>query len=172
MDFATADSINNNWNVGVDFNFNPQVFAVTELPQGPAVDMIDTGALSGKPEESVPTELSGEKKESVPAIEAVPAAPKEEPKFVSREDVELDESDPAFALFASAPSIPKHSEPVYQIFGNVEFDKAIERFDLVIEDEHRSNDGVVSASTMARFERLCTSLDSASSRLESLMGRS
>ena len=172
MDFAAADSINNNWNVGVDFGFNPQVFSVTELPQGPAVDSIDVGVLSGKSERCEMPEIFSEKKESVPAIETPPSAIKEEPEFVERDDVELDESDPAFALFADALTISKPSEPIYQIFGPIDFEKAVEHFEIVVDDTPSNHDGVVSASTMARFERLCTDLESTSEKLYGLINRS
>ena len=172
MDFAAADSINNNWNVGVDFNFNPQVFSVTELPQGPAVDSIDVGVLSGKSESCEVPDISSEKKGSVPTIEVPPSAVKEEPEFVERDDVELDESDSAFALFADTPAVSKPSEPVYQIFGPIDFEKAVEHFEIVVDDAPSSDDGVVSASTMARFERLCTDLESTSEKLNGLISRS
>ena len=172
MDFTVADNINNNWNVGVDFNYNPQVFSVTELPQGPAVDSIDVGVLSGKSEGREVREMFSEKKESVPTIETAPSVVKVEPEFVTRNDVEFDESDPAFALFADAPAVSKPSEPVYQIFGPIDFEKAVEHFEIVVDDTPSSDDGVVSASTMARFERLCTDLASTSEKLDGLISRS
>lgn len=171
MDFSGADSISNNWNTGIDFNYNPQIFALTEVPQ-PTLDSIDTDMLSGKSEKSILPKHSTEKKDSVPTIETPPSLVKEEPKFICREDVEVDESDPAFALFADAPSTPKPSEPVYHIFGPIDFEKAVERFDIVVEDEPLHQDGVVSSVTLARFEMLCTSLDSLCEELEDLVIRS
>ena len=163
------DLTNSNWNVGTDFNFTPQVYAVTELPQGPAVDSIDVGILSGKSEEPSMAMPAVEKKESIPSIESPPNVEKEETMFSCRDDVQLDEFDPAFALFASAPTVAKATEPVYQIFGQVEFEKAVERFEIVVENEPESADGIVSASTMARFERLCASIDTVSERLDGLV---
>ena len=174
MQFPAMDSTNNNWNVGTDFNFNTQIFAVTELPQGPAVDTINTSVLSGKSEEPLmPASSFEEKTESIPSIEVPPSVKLDEPTFEGRDDVELDESDPAFALFTSAPSPASPScaaptEPVYQLFGSIDFGKAIERFDIVVENERGQDnpDGIVSAATMARFERYCASLDASLERLE------
>lgn len=157
-----------NWNTGLDFNYAPHVFAVTELPEGPAVDSIDTDVLSGKSKPAC--DYSSEKQEK-PIIEALPKLEKTERQFVCDETVEFDESDPAFALFDNAVACPVVSEPIYQIFGPISIEKAFSRYDLVVEEESNSTDGIVSASTMARFENICSSLDAVSSRLEGMMAR-
>ena len=167
VDFSSMESTGN-WNTGLDFNFAPQVFAVTELPEGPAVDSISTDALSGKSNSMF--EYSSAKEEK-PIIEALPKLKKPEPEFICDETVEFDNSDPAFALFNDVASHPVASMPVHQVFGSIQFEKAVARYDLIVDDEDDSEDGIVSASTMARFESLCSDLDSISRRLDGMMGR-
>ena len=169
MGFGDVEAMNNNWNVGVDFNFTPQIFTVTEAPHILAPECLDIGMLSGKSGSSSHSESLREEKRSLPTIEAPPCVKKPEAEIPCDPEVELDESDPAFALFTDAPVSPP--EPVYQIFGLIEFEKAVDHFDIVIEDEPCGNDVPVSASTSARLERLSASLDSISEGLDRLTVR-
>ena len=176
MDFPGADALAAGWGSGIDFGMNLQVFAVTDIPEGPAVD---TAALSEKPSETpatpVATDFPTEAKSDIPAIEAAPQRTVKEPAAaVPDEEVDLDESDPAFALFIDAPtattaSAPSPSVEEYQVFGSIQPEKAFARVDLVVFSTESSascdENGIVDAEAMARFEKMCSSLDSISNRL-------
>ena len=177
MDFSAFDSTNNAWATNMDFGFNnAAVFSVTELPQGPAIDTIDTGILSGKSSNSVGFYSNEEAKDDAPAIERMPSDDEKsstKPEAVESscaDDTDFDESDPAFALFADyPPTVVKETatENQYQIFGEVEMEKAVARLDLIVDDEG-NNDGLVSSATMARFERICSSLEAISERISAV----
>ncbi|MCJ1467893.1 hypothetical protein MMC07_006518 [Pseudocyphellaria aurata] len=154
------DSATNAWPNIMEYSlYNSQVYSVTELPQGPAVDEIDPGMLSGKFSNIVDSYLAIDSKDEAPAFERMPAAEKIEAgsdAVSSWDDVDLDESDPAFALYADCPpadlSALEHSD---FLFGGIEPDKAFSRLELVVEDE-TSGELEISAMTMERFERLCS----------------
>lgn len=161
MDFSMLDTANTgNWNSGIDVSF-PQVYAVTEVPQGPSVD---SSILSGKNSDFTEYHPIAEQSKEVPSIERMPVQ-EAEPQAVttSDPDVELDESDPAYALFidSPAPTQAKTSEPFHDLFGAVQLEKVFERFDLIIDDG--SEDVVASA----RLERMCASLEGVSQRIAS-----
>ena len=162
----------------MDFgNFNAQVFSVLELPQGPAVDHIDSEHLSGKTSSfSDAFSFTSSKKdvpvieEEMPCIAAQPAACQE--TYETSDDDEFDESDPAFALYADTPAPAKASaveSDCYQLFGSIELEKAFARIDLVSDSEMHSElsqDTSVSSATMSRFHRICSSMDMAAARIE------
>ncbi|MCJ1395479.1 hypothetical protein MMC18_008365 [Xylographa bjoerkii] len=162
MDFSVFGTTPNAWAANLDMPFNTQVFSVTELPQGPAVDSIDIGLLSGKSCSNVESFSSDETKEEIVAFERMPVtsekqqlAEKPEATFT---EVELDASNPAFALFVDYPvtatstvAKPKSLESEYQVFGGIELEKAFARLDLVIEDDSHEEDGEVSSAVMSRL---------------------
>ncbi|KAK2762263.1 hypothetical protein FQN54_001273 [Arachnomyces sp. PD_36] len=175
MDYGSntgLDLNNPGWNTGIDMNFtNAQVFAVVDVPEGPAVD---TSIISGKSSNSVGPSLPEESKDQIPQIErpAPVEATKPEKSFGAPvADVEIDESDPAFALFIDQPnSLPNTREspestvePFDDLFGGVVPEKVFARLDLVVDDG--SHD--VGAATMHRLERLCSSMDAAFHRVSS-----
>jgi ribonuclease Z len=164
IDFSNLD-LNGGWNSSIDMTYNnAQVFAVTEVPQGPAVD---TEILCGKASNFVPSlPTPDDSKDQVPIVERKPAAEKaEETAVASCTDVELDESDPAFALFVDSPA-PKEftPEPFEDMFGGVPLDKVFSRLELVVYDESADPDTVA----MERFERICSSIDDAFQRISNL----
>ncbi|KAJ5901606.1 hypothetical protein N7495_002134 [Penicillium taxi] len=92
------------WNSGIDMNYgNTPVFAVLEVPEGPAIDF---EALSSK--SSSPYMPACSKKES-PVLDLPEAQMQQLDIGVVNPDVEIDESDPAFALFVDSPSSPVSS---------------------------------------------------------------
>ena len=182
---STVDFAGNMWaNAGMDYGFNhAQVFSVMDIPQGPAVDTLDLAALSGKP--SPCSEVytgSEEAKDDVPVIERMPSAADAVTKKVAtdadRELIELDASNPAFALFLDndepaldASAKPSTNESEYRIFGTIEPEKAFARLEIVVRnegEEEGEEDGVVSAEVMERFERLCAGLEEVGRRIETL----
>jgi ribonuclease Z len=164
FDFAQLDMNNGGWNSGIDINFtNTPVFAVLDVPQGPT---IDSAILSGKSSNSVGPLLSDTTKEQLPCLERLPTIAEESTSTgLADPNIEIDESDPAFALFIDQPSTKKPSaEPFESMFGGIEPEKAFARIDLVIEDE--SNE--VSAASMDHFEHLCSSMEAAFQRVSSV----
>lgn len=181
MDFSVFDPANNAWGGNVDFGFNnAQVFSVTELPEGPPMDSINIGILSGKASNIVGPYSSDEAKDDAPIIERMPASPPELDTTIASdvicEDLELDASNPAFALFVDYPPSAQKSyasesvsvEPDYRVFGRIDPEKAFARLDLVVHDEDQDSEGVVSSAVMARFERLCSETEAALLRVSVL----
>ena len=172
MDFSVFDTTNA-WAGNMDPGFNyAQVFSVTELPQGPAVDSIDIGILSGKSSNSVGSYSYDAAKAEAPVIERLPMPEEESNGMIQPldlvDDINLDESDPAFALFfeCASPAKAPSAERDHVLFGGIELEKAFARLDLVVDDDCEDNeDGVVSAAVMDRFERLCSSIEAASTRV-------
>jgi hypothetical protein len=174
LNFSAFSATNNTWNDTMDFGFNnTRVFAVTELPQGPAVDSVDVDILSGKSSSYSP-------KEDMPTPERMPVVSTETEAVIECEEIELDASNPAFALFIDYASEPTSStskpetssttpsETNYQVFGSIAPEKALARIDLVVNENDSSEDGVVSSAVMDRFRRLCSEAEAASSRLAAI----
>lgn len=175
INYSAFNSSNNVWAGNMDFSlYDAQVFTVTELPQGPAVDGIDTDFLAGKSSNVVGSYPAAESKDEAPAIERMPAAETVEAGsdvVSSCDEVELDETDPAFALFADCPpSTPSAAKPEEELFGGIELEKAFSRLELVVEDE-AGDDFVISTATMERFERLCSILKASSDRITAMTSR-
>lgn len=179
LDYGTLESTSNGWAEGnMDFSlYEAQVFTVMELPQGPAVDQLDSGILSGKSSYSASSHMTDdEPKQELPIVECMPVLEKvecdNEPE-ICRDDVEFDESDPAFALFADCPSRVTSLAPATDmtLFGSIEPEKAFGRVELVLEEQV---DGYseISAGTMEKFERICSSLEAASIRIAALIPHS
>lgn len=178
MDFSNFEPQNNVWTANMDLGFNnAQVFTVVDLPLGPAVDQIDSGLLSGKTSNFSGNYSSNhDAKDQAPSIERMPPVPSlQEDKVVAPqepvqpiEDVDLDESDPSFALFADCATVSKSStpEPREQLFGLIQPEKVFARLDLIVEDA--TNDGHVSAAAMGCFERMCSSIEGAFQRTEAV----
>ncbi len=173
LDFSTLDLNNSAFASHMDHGYNhAQVFSVVEFPQGPAVDRIDTAALSGKSSNFVGSYSSDDDcKCQVPAIERLPVVKEkvEEESIPTSPcaDVDFDESDPAFALFMDAASSVKSTpaEPQELLLGGVESEKVFARLELVVEDQDENADGTVSAATMERLERMCSRLEAAFERI-------
>jgi hypothetical protein len=148
------------------FNFQPQVFVVDSLEMPTA---IDAEVLSGKSSNFVESFESDNEKIEVPVIER-PIERSVAPE-ASCFDEEF-EADPEFALFHSEPVVsqeePKEidTESFYQIdiFGGIEAEKVLNRFELVDASEEET----AAALAMARVQRIAASMESVVSRLELL----
>ncbi|KAI9764762.1 MAG: hypothetical protein M1840_008031 [Geoglossum simile] len=153
----------------------PQVFSVLELPEGPAVDQIDTSALSGK-SSSFTSELfsSDEAKVEAPTVERMPTIEDQTGKVcvipVARLEEDLDESDPALSLFADSPVTETTKVetptfvPVLELLRGITVGKA-PRFELVSD---QAADRDVTATDMDLFRRLCDSTEAALRRIDAL----
>ena len=175
FNYNATESANTGYTDNMDFGlYDAQVYAVTALPQGPAVDTMLFANLHGKSSNVVgPCPSIDDVKDEPLLIESMPSAVGKmempEPIQIPCEDLDIDASDPAFALFIDQP-VPSSTAPPCavapedRIFGEIELEKAFGRLELIIEDE--SNDSLeVSSVTMERFERLCSRLDAASARI-------
>lgn len=153
MDMSTMSLNNGGWNSGIDMNFtNAAVFAVMELPEGPS---LDTEAISGKSSSLLGNCLPQPSKDEVPAFECPPVAEEsKESMGIENPDVEIDESDPAFALFLDSP--PSSQETSEQ-FDGVKSEKASPIFELVVEGDSRTS--------ADRIAQLCLSMEAAFQRV-------
>lgn len=178
IDYGALESASNPWVEGaMDFGlYDAQVFTITDLPQGPAVDQISPAILSGKSTYSATSYVDDddEPKHELPILERRPSLEQNESVQElekGRDDIEFDESDPAFTLFANCTShtasVSTTVEPA--LFGSIEPDKAFSRLELVIDQQVDDGLGEISTATMENFERLCSRLEGASKRIAALM---
>ncbi|KAL8786263.1 MAG: hypothetical protein Q9195_008287 [Heterodermia aff. obscurata] len=171
VDLNTYESNTDSWANNMDFSlYDQQVFAVTSLPEGPAIDQLTPVLKSDKPSSSIlPLPTSEPAKNDAPVIAKMPSAEVTEPSIepvALNEDVEFDESDPAFALFSDCPASTKSStdEVEEPIFGNIQLEKAFGRVELIVENES-INTSETDSATLETFQRLCSSLDELSERI-------
>ena len=130
--------------------------------------------LHGKTSNFVGSYSSDDSKEEPAEIEPLPAMAEkvEVPEAIEHrpQDVDIDVSDPSFALFIDRPctsSKPAILKPEDRIFGEIELEKAFGRLELVIaEDPNESQE--ISSATIERFERLCLRLDASSTRVAAI----
>lgn len=154
QDFSMLDAPSTGWNSGMD-TFS--VFAVTELPRGPAVD---TGVISGKSSNFV--EPRSEAK-NVPAVHSLPDLSAEEtPAPVEDLSVEFDVEE--FSLFVDTPSTARKdlTTDTTALFSNISTEKGPAHIGLLVVDDSVENDVV----TDALIERYCARLDTLFDRLE------
>lgn len=149
---------NGGWNSGIDMNYgNTPVFAVLDVPEGPALDI---EALSGK--SSSPVGLSEGSKDEAPLLDLPESdVPTQTSDIgVANPDVEIDESDPAFALFVDSP-VPSSTSSDDASFDGVVTDKAAPHFELVVDQASAE----VTAAAQNRFKYLCASIEGAFERV-------
>ncbi|KAF9871132.1 bZIP transcription factor [Colletotrichum karsti] len=167
MDFGMLSMDN------ADFSYQPQVFTV-ETPEIPVT--IDAEVLSGKSSNFVGEQFeSDDEKIELPAIEAPKVlAPEVSFQAPAEEEVFDDdfENDPEFALYHSVPA-PATEGPIeldtdafshVEIFGGVESEKVLARYELVDASEEEQNACVA----MAKVERISASLEPIMARLEAM----
>lgn len=182
FDYNATASMDSTYTGNMDFGslYDAQVYAVTSVPQGPAVDSIDFAMLHGKTSNFVGSYLEADDCKTEPAVfEPLPSVEKMEmprPIEVSSVEDDIDASDPSFALFLDQPSSntlpsPCTVAPGDYIFGEIELDKAFGRIELIDADETNRPAGV-SLATIEKFERLCSRLEASSARINAATGRS
>jgi hypothetical protein len=152
------------------FSYQPQVFAVLETPE----PIFDASILSGKTSTFVGKHFgSDDDEKDLPVIEQAPTlveAKKQEPAPIDEEF----ENNPNFVLYHDAPA-PAESvtspagldnEALSQvgIFGGIEPEKALARYELVNSTEEEA----AAERATARIQRLMMKQDSIVSRLEML----
>lgn len=176
--YNATESANNRWtdsNMNFGGLYDAQVYAITEVPQGPPVDSMNFAMLHGKTSNFVGSYSSDDSKEEPTEIEPMPALAEkvEVPVAIERrpQEVDIDLADPSFALFIDQPctsSKPAPIKPEDRIFGEIELDKAFDRLELVIAEDPRESQEISSA-TIERFERLCSRLDAASTTVAAII---
>lgn len=135
------------WNSGIDMNYgNTPVFAVLDVPEGPALDF---EALSGK--SSAQMSVSDDSKDEAPVVNHPQAETRASDVGVVNPDVEIDESDPAFALFVDSPA---PSSGVAS-FDGVDNEKS-SHFELVVDSNNAAKN---------RLAHLCASMEAAFGRV-------
>jgi hypothetical protein len=153
MDFSMLDL-----NTDGAFSYQPQVFSVLSLPEA----VIDTEVLSGKGSFS-PLASDNEKVE-LPTVERVPVIEStvETPVIA---DEEFD-SDPAFALYATAPApAAQSSVPELDISFLANLSLKQSQYELVVE---RKVDESVSDAAMRKVDRIAAGMDACVARLMGL----
>lgn len=163
LDISMLNLNSNNWGMNNLNSFNyqqPQVFAVLEVPEGPA-NPIDTDALSGKghsaffaAEDESPVE---EVKPDFPVIQR--------PVESTAAPVEVEEDeDPEFDLYRSSPAPVSTVAPVEHhesLFGDANPEKVFAHFELFISDE------AADQQLMERFEKQCAAMEAVYQRIAS-----
>lgn len=170
--YVRSDLMNlNNWG-----ETDLRVYTVTDLPEVPVLDHGNFCMLSGKPLDGVVPHPAGDSKAEVPVVECMPAPHTVEPVLDAEnvnDPIDFDETDPAFALFADAPS--NSANPAMnpsEMFGSIELEKVFSRLELVVGDVGSDDHSMeISESTKEKFERLCSSLEDSSARISAFCGR-
>lgn len=180
FDYTSNLLINTGYTNNMNFGglYDPQVCAVTSVPQGPAVDTPNFGGiLSGKSSNFVgPCPLPDDDKDEQPFVDAMPVATANSSMLdlieSPTEDVTIDVSDAALALFSGTASPSSQSSPIDApeecIFGDIELDKAFGRIELQPTDtptDAAYHTTEISLAVLERFERLCARCDALSTRV-------
>ena len=164
---------NTTWNHDTGFGlYDAQVYAVTSMPLGPAVDHLDESPLSGKPSDLPVCFASLGPKRDAPIIE-YPLAPCYEPQSQEHcaqngqgDPLQLDETGPVHGLYngeVSAPSKSALSEPQNTV-DNPFLTVSTDHSESTAVDNVHVNDKVDPVA-MERFVRLCARLEAASQRV-------
>jgi hypothetical protein len=155
--------------IGNGFNFQPRVFVV-ETSDVPSP--IEASILSGKASSVIEQAFRSEdEKVEVPVIER----PVEQTPVAQSEAGPIDEkfeTDPEYALYHSEPTstVSESSEldteglSHVDIFGGIETEKMLSRFELVDATEEEAS----AAIAMARVQNISASIEAVVSRLEIL----
>jgi hypothetical protein len=146
---------NAGWNSGIDMNFgNASVFAVMEVPEGPT---FDAEVLSGK---SSSFTLPTSSKNNAPVVDTPTCDSSLQSDIgVANPDVEIDESDPAFALFFDTPApASSDAEITFKAVSN----EKDSQYELIVDNSE------VSDSAKHNFNALCQSIDAAFERVSAV----
>jgi hypothetical protein len=166
LDMSMLNLGTQNWGMNNMNSFNyqqPQVFAVMELPAGPAAPL-DTQALSGKGYEPFFSQEEATVEEVKPDYPII-QRPIESSKVVLVDEEEDD--DPEFDLYRTSPSVTasaasatlENHEP---IFGDISPEKAFAHIELFVSDE------AADQQLMERFERMCATMETSMQRIDAL----
>ena len=184
FNYNTAEYMGTGYTDNMDVGglYDAQVYAVTSVPEGPAIDSIDFTMLHGKSSNFVGSFSDTEDSKDEPTpIEIMPSSGKlqsPQPINIPEEEDDIDISDPALALFVDQPaSLPSSAPrddvaPEDRIFGEIELEKAFGRLELIIDDDAAQESEELNSAALERFERLCSRLDASSARIAAIVDRS
>lgn len=149
MDFSMLDI-----NAEGGYSYQPQVFSVLSMPE----TVLDASILSGKASNIVPS-FASEDKVELPTLERAPLMREAAAVSAPVVDEEFD-NDPAFALFADTTAAPSQStlEFTASLWSSIPSEKA-SPFTLITDDAE---------SSLTRVQRLFSSIEDATARLEAL----
>ncbi|KAL2853371.1 hypothetical protein BJY01DRAFT_206933 [Aspergillus pseudoustus] len=157
IDVAAMNMNNGGWNTGIDMNFgNPSVFAVFEVPQPP---ILDTEALMGKTSTFSEITYPVIPSKDDLSFERLPTTEEREVQTladIGTSEVDIDESDPVFALFADQPRQPVEDAECESPVADMELGKP-SSLKLMV------NGGLHAAAS--RFGYLCDSMEAAFQRV-------
>ncbi|KAL8729379.1 MAG: hypothetical protein Q9166_004772 [cf. Caloplaca sp. 2 TL-2023] len=171
--YINSNTGNTAWADNMDFGlYDAQVYAVTSMPEGPAIDRFDVNSLSCKPTSSLEALMSGNCKKDAPVIEYPPSPLQEsrsQPHLAGKSNSQIDHSDPAFSLYDDAPqsSKPTYTEPQTVLQGSIRPEKADERLKLTVVD-NTTGSNEVDAAVMEKFLRFCAVMEAPSRRVASV----
>ena len=173
----------NTW-VPSNTGFDQQVFAVTSVPDEPILNLTALGAKRAT-DDLLPF---GSQKNGIPLIETYFEKPTvdllspsriesrtefQETNIAENDILELDESDPAFALYVDRPFQPtssslaqQHVDPVGSIFGNVSLEKGFSRIELTVCDNDA--DGAMEGVPIMRMARLRATMEALGARIDAV----
>jgi len=149
------------------FSYQPQVFTVLETPE----PGLDAAVLCGKGSQLVEEQFDSESdKVEMPVIER-PATIEETAATIVPVNEEF-ENDPGFALYHDIPTanttlpieLDTNGLSSIDIFGGIEPEKMLERYELV----NQSEEDASATLAMARVQRISANLDCMMARLEML----
>ena len=172
-------------------NNRPQVFSVHDVPDGPAVDRIEsTALLSEKPLDPAGALASFDhaKGELAPLPPTMPTAMDEVSTATSNEapavhescSEDFDESDPAFALFADSDVAERVATPSHlagvadpgQVAGpRIGSEKEQSEPILTVSATTDAGENSTTAAAMERFHRLCTAAEAPFQRISRVTSR-
>ncbi|KAL9026765.1 MAG: hypothetical protein Q9196_004623 [Gyalolechia fulgens] len=164
--YHIVNPMNTPWTENMDSSlYDAQVYTVTSMPEGPAIDHYDTSLLSGKSTGSMGSFVSDEAKQEVPTIEHPSPRYEEALSQIAlvgdskSSNARLDDSDSGFGI--SDDVLPPSYSPAKQL------EQPLDQLGLTIV-EHKNEIGQVSAASMERFIRFCAAMKGPSERVASV----
>lgn len=171
IDLTAYNANPNPWASNMDLGlFDAQVFSVTSIPDGPAMDELQLANLSGKSPNTFDFRAPiTDSKIEAPSIERMPCTGSDEvctERIIAPDSEEFDDSDPVFILYSDCPAPTRNTEMQSEqpIFGHIGLEKAFGRVELILEGEDAGSSDV-SATAMERFKMLCSELDELSEKV-------
>lgn len=165
MDFAMLNLNNANWSINNDFSFQqPRVFAVLEIPEGPA-NPLDTEAMSGKGYSAIFAAEDDSSADDVKPDYPVIERPAQSQKLATVAPVVEDEDeDDEYALYnySPSPSSAASRESHENVFGAINPEKVLSHLNLVISDEAEE------VRLMERLERRMAAMEPCFQRIAAL----
>lgn len=157
IDFSMLDAPSSGYNSSFS------VFAVTDLPIGPAVD---TGIISGKSSNFVEPKSEQKDTPDVPSLPVRAMRPDFKQNVEFHEDLSVEFDAEEFPLFATTPNPTTNpTVDLTPIFGNIPAEKALAHIDLHVIEQSTDTDVIASS----RLEQSCARLDASWERVEALV---